>query len=351
MPRDGYLLDGVQAKSAHGATTEHSRDHAAAGRDGGSEPPPTVSVIVPVYNQAEYVVNAIESVLEQRYSPVELIVVNDGSTDATADRLMAFRDDARIIHQGNRGAAAALNRGIRESRGTLVCWLSADDEFLPGKLDAQVAAFQRNAQLGMVHTGYERVDGSGGHLDTVFDPAQAHPDPFVTVFWRNSLNGSTVMLRRDVFDAVGGFDESLRADVDADMWLRIMRRWDVGVVPGVYVRYRVHQNSLSANTALMVATMQEVRRRNMPELIRRVGADESAAATFAKMSADAAEQGLTIIASRLRRASFRAGLAPSEQIRSLAVEVVARMRRRPVTRRIGRAVLHPWRLLRERNPS
>lgn len=314
-------------------------------------PAPTVSVVVPVYNQGEYVAQAIDSVLEQRYRPVELIVVNDGSTDATADRLKAYKRRARIIHQENRGAAAALNRGIRESRGSLVCWLSADDEFLPGKLEAQVAAFRAHPELGMVHTGYERVDGTGAHLDTIVEPAQAHPDPFVTVFWRNSLNGSTVMLRREVFDAVGGFDETLRADVDADMWLKIMQRWQVGIVRGVYVRYRVHQNSLSANTALMVMTMGEVRRRNMRELLRRVGTGQDAAAVLARMSADTAEQGLFSVARRLRRGSLSAGLAPREQVRSLAIEAIARLRSHAATHRAGRAMLLPWRVLRERNHS
>jgi glycosyltransferase involved in cell wall biosynthesis len=128
-------------------------DRVGAHREPIAEPAPIVSVIVPVYNQGAYVAGAIASVLEQRYSPVELIVINDGSTDGTADRLKAYEHKARIIHQENRGAAAALNRGIRESRGSLVCWLSADDEFLPGKLEAQVAAFESDSQIGMVPTG------------------------------------------------------------------------------------------------------------------------------------------------------------------------------------------------------
>jgi len=324
-------------------------DRVGAHREPIAEPAPIVSVIVPVYNQGAYVAGAIASVLEQRYSPVELIVINDGSTDGTADRLKAYEHKARIIHQENRGAAAALNRGIRESRGSLVCWLSADDEFLPGKLEAQVAAFESDSQIGMVHTGYERVDGNGAHLDTVIEPPQVHPDPFITVYWKNSLNGSTVMLRRDVFDAVGGFDESLRADVDADMWLKIIRRWEVRIVRGVYVRYRVHQNSLSANTSLMVSTMEEVRRRNLPELLRRAGTGGTAAALLARISGDTAEQGLFIVAHRLRRASLQAGLAPREQIRSLAAEVLARLRSRPSTNRLGGAILATWRALRRRS--
>lgn len=318
-------------------TAEPSRDRAAAGTDGSNDPLPTVSVIVPVYNQAEYVVGAVESVLAQRYSPVELIVVNDGSTDATADRLMAYRDVARIIHQENRGAAAALNRGIRESRGTLVCWLSADDEFLPGKLDAQVAAFALDPEAGIVHTGYERIDASGTQIDNLEMPTAIDPDPFVTVFWHNSINGSTVMLRRAIFDEVGPFDETLRADVDADMWLRILRRSRAVVVPGVFVRYRIHANSLSANTPLMAASMSSVRLRYLEELVRRLSLRRGAARTLARISAHLAQQGLYQPAARLRRESLRFGIAPIELVSSVMAEAASRMRRHPFTHRLGRA--------------
>lgn len=299
---------------------------------------PLVSVVVPVYNQGEFVEQAISSVLAQRYSPVEVIVVNDGSTDDTPRRLARFEHAVRVIHQSNQGAAAALNRGIRESSGGLVCWLSADDEFLPGKLECQVAALLDHPDAAFAHTGYETVDASGVRIETVADPVAIHPDPFVTVFWANSLNGSTVMLRREAFDAQGGFDESLRADVDADMWLRIMTESYAVGVPGVYVRYRVHSNSLSANTQLMMSSMSVVRRRHFSELVKRVSAGPEPAATFAKMGADVARQGLFDIARRLRRQSLRTGLAPRALSASIAAEITARMKQRPPIHRLGRDV-------------
>lgn len=299
---------------------------------------PLVSVVIPVFNQGDFVGDAIRSVLEQTYAPLELVVINDGSTDNTARVLHQFEGRARILDQPNRGAAAALNRGIRESRGPLVCWLSADDEFLPGKLEAQVAAFEGAPRMGMVHTGYERVDGEGRHLETIVSPPEVHPDPFVTVFWRNSLNGSTVMLRREVFEETGGFDESLRADVDADMWLKIIRRWGIGLVPGVYVRYRVHSNSLSANTTLMVVSMETVRRRNLAELRRRVGVGHRAARLLAVMSGDIAEQGLFGTAWALRGASLRAGLAPLAMARSVLAEATSRLKGTAQTRKLGRLI-------------
>ena len=304
----------------------------------GADPRPLVSVVVPVYNQGEFVEHAIESILSQEYSPLEVIVVNDGSTDDTPRRLARFDDVARVIHQSNRGAAAALNRGIRESRGELVCWLSADDEFLPGKLDSQVEALDAHPDAAFAHTGYEVVDGSGAKLDSVAVPKAIHPDPFVTVFWANSLNGSTVMMRRSAFEEQGGFDESLRADVDADMWMKILSASAAILVPGIYVRYRVHGNSLSANTELMVRSMSIVRRRHFGELVRRVNGGPEPAATFAKISSHVAQQGLFDIARRLRRQSLTAGLAPRALGAAIADDLAARMRRHRTIRRLGRIV-------------
>lgn len=98
---------------------------------------PLVSVVVPTYNQANYLRSAIESVLTHDYPNIELIVVDDGSTDATPEVLRDYGDAIVLIRQPNRGAANPLNEGIRAARGTYVCWLSSDDAFLPGKLRRQ----------------------------------------------------------------------------------------------------------------------------------------------------------------------------------------------------------------------
>ena len=301
-------------------------------------------MVIPVYNQGEFVVGAIESVLAQAYAPIELIVVDDGSTDDTPARLEAFASSATILRQPNRGAAAALNRGIRASSGELVCWLSADDEFVAGKIEAQVAAFRAAPDLGLVHTGYQVIDATGNLMDTIAAPVSIHPDPFVTVFWKNSLNGSTVMLRRDVFDASGGFDEALRADVDADMWLRIIQDHPILCVPGVYLRYRVHGNTLSANLGLMTATMTSVRRRYLDELLRRVAAGPiPAPVLLARMSADFAKQGLSDLAADLLRESRATGRAAGPQLRALAAIQISRARKR----RLARWLRAPLRRARE----
>lgn len=278
-----------------------------------TSPRPRVSVVIPVYNQADFVLAAIDSVLEQDYPSIDLTVVDDGSTDATPRLLAEHPGTFRVLTQPNRGAAAALNRGIRESDGELVCWLSADDLFLPGKVTRQVEAFadDDHPELGLVYTGYERIRADGQSIIRVAAPIPVHPDPFVMVFWQNSINGSSVMVRREVFETCGPFDESLRADVDGEMWLRLTQRYGIRRIDGVYLKYRVHDNALSANRPLMVASRTEVRRRYLrsgvlQERLAGIG-EHHAARTLSWMAADFAERGLDELAREVLTEARRTG--------------------------------------------
>ncbi len=273
-------------------------------RDGRiDQPPHRVSVVIPVYNQGDFVLDAIDSVLAQDYPSIDLTVVDDGSTDATPRLLAEHPGEFKVLTQPNRGAAAALNRGIRESDGEFVCWLSADDLFLPGKVARQIEAFGADPELGLVYTGYERIRADGESIASVAAQIPAHPDPFVMVFWQNSINGSSVMIRRDVFDACGPFDESLRADVDGDMWLRVTQRYRVERIDGAYLKYRIHQNALSANRPLMVASVTEVRLRYLRsgalrERLASIG-EPHPARLLCWMGADFAERGMGELAREL----------------------------------------------------
>jgi glycosyltransferase involved in cell wall biosynthesis len=280
-------------------------------------PQPVVSVVIPAYNQAAYLRGAIDSVLAQDEVRLELIVVNDGSTDDTAAVLQSYNARLTAISQPNQGAANALNRGIRAARAELICWLSADDEFLPGKISAQVAFLARHPDVAMCCTGFVVIDGVDRVIRHERSPRWPHPDPFLAVFWRNPINGSTVMLRRSVYDDVGPFDERLAADVDADMWMRIATRWEIGQIAEEYVRYRVHGASLSANRPAMRATMTEVRRMRIDDgsLIQRVeAAGEDGAALLARMSTEYAWRGLRGLARDLLGLSLGAGRAPRWQM-------------------------------------
>lgn len=322
-------------------------------------PRPLVSVVIPTYNQAAYLREAIDSVLAQTYPDIECIVVDDGSTDGTADILATYGDRITSFRQPNRGAAVALNVGLRAARGELICWLSSDDAYLPAKVERQVEALRLRPDAGLCCTGWESMDAAGSTLRQHADSTWVHEDALVAVFWRNPINGTTVMLPRPVLDEVGLFDEQIRADVDGDMWMRIAAIRPVIVVPGILARYRVHSAAQSRDLVLMRASKARVRRARLGDgsLVARVRAVDGRAAprVLAWIGRDMVREGLPGLGASLLVASLRTGLAPAEQFElALALAVAAtppvlrqRSRRRPPSlRRIAAGIPGARRLVR-----
>ena len=199
--------------------------------------PPKVSVIIPVFNRSEAVRRAIESVLAQTCQDFEIIVVDDASTDSTPDVVTAFTDPRiRLIrHERNRGGSAARNTGIQASSAPYVGFLDSDDEWLPNKLERQLEVFERAGdQVGLVYAGSERV-GEDGVVSR--DLPRRHPNLTRTLLLENVIGETSVgLIRRSVLDKTGGFDESLPACQDVDLWLRICERFRSIPVSEVLVR-------------------------------------------------------------------------------------------------------------------
>jgi len=192
---------------------------------------PQVSVIIPAYNAAGSIGEALASVLAQTFTDYEVIVVDDGSTDDTAEVVGNIgRDEISLIRQENGGPGSARNTGIRASRGRLIAFLDADDRWLPHKLEAQVAYFHAYPQTGLLHTATTGRPGDASSV-AVFD---SHPRPprhvFCELFHTDYVIATlTVMVRRDVLDSVGLFDERREVHVeDWDLWLRIAASYPVG---------------------------------------------------------------------------------------------------------------------------
>jgi len=122
---------------------------------------PLVSVVIPTYNSADFLIQALNSVLNQTYSNYEIIVVDDGSSDNTSQAIEPWRSQIRYIYQDNQGVAAARNRGIDAATGDFIAFLDADDLFLPQKLQQQVAVFEAQPDLGMVISGWQVTDAEG----------------------------------------------------------------------------------------------------------------------------------------------------------------------------------------------
>ncbi|MHB0912203.1 MAG: glycosyltransferase family 2 protein [Armatimonadota bacterium] len=189
---------------------------------------PLISVIIPVYNVASYVEQTLRSVLDQTYPKLEIIVVDDGSSDDTGKIVDRYLTDPRIkyIQQENAGPAAARNRGVCQSGGDLIAFLDGDDLWLPEKLERQVKLFLRDPCLQISATNYSIIseDGSNtGRLQYSECPKDLIADPKSTLLCRGAISTCTVMMRRESFDSAGGFDESLRWAEDYDMWLKVVQ--------------------------------------------------------------------------------------------------------------------------------
>ncbi|AFZ43440.1 glycosyl transferase family 2 [Halothece sp. PCC 7418] len=221
-----------------------------------------VSVIIPTYNGSRYICQTIESILSQTYQDWEIIVVDDGSVDATAALLNPYRDRIRYYYQANQGVAAARNFGLAMARGCYINFLDHDDVLLPQKLALQVAVFQEQPQVGMVHSGWRRVNAWAEPL-TEIKPWQniPHLDLHSWLKWMPVLF-SAMMFRRQWLDKVGDLDPSLKQACDVDLIQRLALMGCTTVwVKRVTTLYRQHRKNDSLNTLVQAQECWKVRKK------------------------------------------------------------------------------------------
>ena len=173
---------------------------------------PLVSVVVPTFNYGHCVVDAVESALAQTYVPVEVIVIDDGSTDDTRARLEPYRDRINYVFQPNQGLSAARNTGIRAATGSLIALLDSDDAFHPRKLELQVAHLTAHPAVGVVAT--DHFTDPAQRWPAVPEPVPVARETLQRVVATSRFAPSSVLVRRECFDAVGLFDTSLRSVED-----------------------------------------------------------------------------------------------------------------------------------------
>ena len=221
---------------------------------------PLVSVIIPCYRQAHFLGEAIESVLNQTYPNREIIVVDDGSPDNTAD--VAGRYSAvRLIRQENQGVSAARNTGIKESRGEYLVFLDADDRLRTEALEAGVSCMAEHPESMLVYGRFHcmREDGTPSPLPSDFFDGD---NLYLRLLTSNCIGMvAPVMYRRVIFDEVGGFDSSVNRAEDYDMYLRIARLHPTHTHPKTIADYRVYETSASNDYALMLRAVLVTLRR------------------------------------------------------------------------------------------
>lgn len=212
---------------------------------------PTVSVVVPTYNRVDHLHRSIESVLAQTYEDLELLIVDDGSTDDTAELVQSYDDDriTYIVHEENRGASAARNTGIERASGEYIAFLDSDDEWLPRKLEHQVAEIESRPPGWVAvycgveladedcrlrsyarRTGFSRLsktEGAEGGVELVKD---------VLRDCLHTSAGSTLLVTADVVDAIDGFDESFERFQDPEFLIRVLRQGKLAYVDETLVR-------------------------------------------------------------------------------------------------------------------
>ena len=220
---------------------------------------PRVSAIIPTYNYARYVAAAIKSVLAQSFKDLEIVVVDDGSTDETTETLRPFAERIRYIPQVHRGLAAARNVGIRVARGRYLAFLDSDDLWLPDKVSMQVARLDAEPAVGVVYCEAVLFDEAS---QTVIPHSywSHHPSGRILpwLIRQNVVPSPTPMVRRELFDQVGPFDESLSACEDWDMWIRIAQVSEFAYVDRVLAEYRVHSANMSLDHERMMTNRLRV---------------------------------------------------------------------------------------------
>lgn len=222
--------------------------------------PPLVSVIVPTYNRARLIQEAIDSVLSQDYPNFELIVIDDGSTDNTAAIVGTINDlRLRYVQQNNRGRSNARNHALSLARGDFITFLDSDDLYLPRKISLQVDYLLTHPGTGMIYTSAYCIDDDGNMLQHKYEATVSGMIYEQIAFFQPvTITLPTVMARHKVFEHIGGFDEKMHRFEDTDMWRRISKSYRIDALPIFSCKLRTHDdNSLRNQKPEQIVTALE----------------------------------------------------------------------------------------------
>jgi glycosyltransferase involved in cell wall biosynthesis len=224
---------------------------------------PAVSVVVATRNYARYLPGALKSILNQTWRDLEVVVIDDGSTDDTPDVIRLFLADPRVRTQrtDGLGQSRAKNLGIQLSRAPLIAFLDGDDEWLPTKLEHQLPLFE-NPAVGVVYSRRTLMDAEGRELPTP-EGTFARGRVYDHLLAQNFVCFSSVVVRREVFESVGMFDPALSLSIDYDLWLRVGRHCEFDFVDEPLVRYRTGHANLSSRITERLRTVLSILRRSL----------------------------------------------------------------------------------------
>lgn len=227
---------------------------------------PTVSIVIATYNYGRYLAEALDSALCQTYQDTEFVVVDDGSTDNTAEVIEPYLANPKVRYHlaDHVGQPAAKNLGIRLAAGKYIAFLDADDRWLPTKLEKQVACIERSSRTGVVATLQHGIDPSGNSVPSR-NLQQHRGNVLDKLFWRNFVCFSSSLVRREVFDDVGLFDETLPLAIDYELWLRVAVKWHFDFVDEQLVEYRTGHANLSSRSTERIGFVRQIMQRFLDE--------------------------------------------------------------------------------------
>lgn len=187
-----------------------------------------VSIIIPTFNRRDYITIALDSVMAQTYKDYEIIIIDDGSSDDTKEVLKPYQDKIRYFYQDNRGIPATRNRGIGEAQGDYIAFLDSDDYWLSEKLERQIGCFSKHPHYGMVATRCSCTTPDGRFLKKNRPGKSGRV--LMDLFKANFIRTSSAMIKKECFEKVGLFDESLPECEEYDLWLRIAKHYPIGFI-------------------------------------------------------------------------------------------------------------------------
>ncbi len=203
---------------------------------------PKVSIIIPVYNGANYLREAIDSALAQTYKNTEIIVVNDGSKDngKTEEIALSYGDQIRYLYKENGGVASALNCGIFNMTGEYFSWLSHDDVYYPQKIELQIKAVEKEEHPVIIYSDFDCIDYKSDYIRTYRVEEIDSSIPWYDLIVSSPIHGCTVLIPKICFDTVGLFNEQLRSTQDVDIWFRMVKNFQFKHLPEILIKSRYH---------------------------------------------------------------------------------------------------------------
>lgn len=225
---------------------------------------PKVTILIPVYNGSNFIKQAIQSAINQTYKNIEILVINDGSTDngKTEKVIKEFGDKVKYIKKENGGVASALNLGIKEATGEYIAWLSHDDIYLPNKIEKEIKALEKLEDKNtIIFSNFELIDENGITFSTTNFTKNIRKEKFCQGIYpvlKGAVNGCSILIPKICFEDVGYFKEELKTTNDYEMWIRLFSKYPSYFIEDAIIKYRIHPNQDTNKNPVYISECNEL---------------------------------------------------------------------------------------------